>query len=140
MKNSILALSLIIATIILSSCGNSRKTIAIEEGWDLLGESTVNFIRDKDEVKVTSSNRYTAIRFRVEDKNIRLKDLKIVFSSGDRLEPLLDDVIPAGENSRIIELSQEGKNISHIEFKYRSTGSLLSGRAKVLVFGRRYPY
>lgn len=121
----------------LLSCGSSR-TVAIEEGWELLAEQKVNFVRDKDEIEVTSRNQFTAIKFRVEDKDVRINDLKIYFDNGDKLEPSLDAIIPAGEESKIIELGREGRNIDRIEFKYRSTGNLLDGRANVLVFGKRF--
>lgn len=121
----------------LLSCGSSR-TVAIEEGWELLAEQKVNFVRDKDEIKVTSRNQFTALKFRVQEKDVRINDLKIYFDNGDKLEPSLDAIIPAGEESKTIELGREGRNIDRIEFKYRSTGNLLDGRANVLVFGKRF--
>ena len=121
----------------LLSCGSSR-TVAVEEGWELLSERKVNFVRDKDEIDVTSRNQFTAIKFRVEGKDVRINDLKIYFDNGDKLEPSLDAIIPAGEESKIIELGREGRNIDRLEFKYRSTGNLLDGRANVLVFARRF--
>jgi hypothetical protein len=121
----------------LLSCGSSR-TVAIEEGWELLSERKVNFVRDKDEIDVTSRNQFTAIKFRVEEKDVRINDLRIFFDNGDKLEPSLDAIIPAGEESKLIELGREGRNIDRIEFKYRSTGNLLDGRANVLVFGKRF--
>jgi hypothetical protein len=121
----------------LLSCGSSR-TVAIEEGWELLSERKVNFVRDKDEIKVTSRNEFTGIKFRVEEKDVRINDLKIYFTNGDKLEPSLDAIIPAGEESKLIELGREGRSIDRLEFKYRSTGNLLDGRANVLVFGKRF--
>ena len=128
----------IVCLVFLFSCSSSRRSIAIEEGWELLGERKVGFVRDKDEFTVTSRNLFTAIRFKVEDKDIHLNYLKIYFDNGDKLEPSIDDNITAGQDSRIIELSRDGRYISKIEFKYRSTGSILEGRANVLVFGRKF--
>lgn len=126
---------------VLLSCGSSRRTIAVEEGWELLAEQKVNFIRDKDVIDVTSRSTFTGLRFQVEDRDIRISDLKIQFDNGDKLEPAIDDVITAGQSSRFIELAREGRYIRTIEFKYRTTGSILKGRARVLVFGKRYdPY
>jgi hypothetical protein len=120
------------------SCGSSRRSIAIEEGWEMLGELTVNFGRDRDAIDVRSSNRLTAIRFMVEDREVKLNELTIIFQNGDRLQPVVDEIIPPDTYSRVIDISNEGKYISRIEFKYRTTGNLLKGRAHVLVFGKRY--
>ena len=138
-RKNLLIFSFIVLIATGLSCGSSRRSIAIEEGWDLLGESKANFVRDKDAIQVHSNSRYTAIRFKVEEREIKLSDLKVVYMNGDKLEPSIEEVIPADQTSRIIELGLEGKNISQIEFRYRTTGSLLKGQAKILVFGRRYP-
>jgi len=120
------------------SCYSNRRSLAIEDGWDLLGEQKVNFVRDKDEIDVRSRGVYTDIRFKVEDREVRINDLKIYFQNGDKLEPSIDFVIGADQESRIIELGKDGRNIDKIEFKYRTTGNILQGRANVLVFGKRY--
>lgn len=137
LRNLSLFTLVLLSVTTLLSCGSSR-TVAIEEGWELLAEQKVNFVRDKDAIDVTSRNQFTALKFRVEDKDVRINDLVIYFDNGDKLQPSLDAIIPAGEESKIIELGREGRNIDRIEFKYRSTGNLLDGRANVLVFGKRF--
>lgn len=135
-------LFLFLASVVILSCGNSRRTLAIEEGWDLLGESKVNFIRDRDKVDVLNTNLYTAIRFKIEGKDVHISSLEIVYLNGDKLNPVIDDDIIAGQYSRDIELGPEGRAIRSVDFSYRSRGNLFKGRAKVLVFGKRFtqPY
>lgn len=132
---SALLISLSLFTI---SCSSSRKTIAIEEGWELIGETKVNFVRDRGSVAVLNSNPYTAIRFKVENKAIRLKSLNVVFQNGDKLAPLVDSEIEADQFSREFPLGPEGRSIRSIDFNYRSKGNILKGRAKVLIFAKRY--
>ena len=130
-------LVLVAFTIIgISSCSSS-KTIPVEEGWDLLGERKVNFVRDRDELSVFNTNEYSAFRFRVENKDVSIRDVEIVFPNGDVLRPQVDDLISAGSYSREIEIAPEGKTIRTIKFSYRSKGNLLKGRATVFVFGKR---
>ena len=133
---------ILLITALVTSCSSSRKSITIEEGWDLLGERKVNFVRDRDEFTVYNTNGYTAIRFRVEKRDIKINNLQVVYQNGDVLSPVIDDVITKGEYSRIIELGVQPKNIRSINFKYRTTGSILKGRANILIFGKRYvnPY
>ena len=122
----------------LVSCGSSRRAVSVEEGWELLAERKVNFVRDKDEIDINSRNQFTAIRFRIEDREVKLNELKIYFQNGDKLEPSLDEVIPANQYSRVIELARDGRYISKIEFRYRTTGNVLKGRANLLILGQRY--
>lgn len=127
--------SLIFVTI---SCGSSTRTIAVEEGWELLGESKANFVRETDVINVNSRNQFTDIRFKVEKRDIKLSDLKITFDSGDRLQPAVDENIQAGQESKLIELAKDGRTITKIEFRYRTTGSVVKGQAKIIVLGKRY--
>lgn len=126
---------IILATVV--SC-SPRRSIAIEEGWELLAERKVNFVRDVDEIPVTSRNLFTTLRFKVEDKDVRISNLKVFYDNGDKFEPSIDDVVPAGQSSKYIELGREGRYITKIQFKYRTVGSILSGRANVLIFGKKY--
>jgi hypothetical protein len=120
------------------SCGPARRSLTIEEGWDLLGEKKVDFVKSTDVIEVHSSYKFSAIRFKIEKHEVRLNELKITFQNGDKLEPSLDDVLPADQYSREIELSPDGKFVNKIEFKYRTTGNIFKGRANLLVFGKRY--
>jgi hypothetical protein len=131
------ALLLVLIAVTSFSCA-TRRSVGLEEGWELLSERKVNFIRDKDEIEVRSRNMFTAIRFKVEDKDIRLNDLVILFQNGDKLSPAIDEVIRAGETSKIIEIARDGRYINKITFRYRSMGSILQGRANLIVMGQRY--
>jgi hypothetical protein len=140
MKKYLIAQIYFLAILLCSSVAcTTTRSIAIEEGWELLGEQKVNFIRDKDEIIVSSRNEFTALRFKVEHKDTRINYLKVYFRSGDILQPAIDDIINANQNSRVIELAREGRPIDKIEFKYHTVGSNpFKGRANVLVFGKKY--
>jgi hypothetical protein len=141
-KNRNIFLPVIVGMLLMlfTSCHSSRKVIGVEEGWDLLGTMKVNFVRDRDELRINNNTRYTGIRFRVEDHDVHISDLKVYFSNGDKLEPAIDDNINANQESRFIQLDAEGRMIDHIEFKYHTLGNMLKGRATVMVYGRRYDY
>lgn len=140
MKRLLLAKSFVfIALLLLFASCTTTRSIAIEEGWELLGERKVNFVRDKDDINVTSRNEFTALRFKVENRDIRLNYLKIHFRNGDVLQPAIDEIINANQNSHVIELARDGRPIDKVEFKYHTTGSnVLEGRASVLLFGKKY--
>ena len=131
-------LGLVTIIFFLASCHTSRRSIGIEEGWELLSERKVNFVRDKDEIVVNNRTLYTALRFKVEDRDAHINDLKIYFQNGDKLEPSIDDDIQADAFSKVIDLGREGRYIDKIEFKYRTTGSVIKGRANVLVLAKKY--
>lgn len=136
---NLVKLTLFFSLIIISfSCGSTRNSIAVEEGWELLGETKAGFIRETDVINVNSRNQFTAIRFKVEGAEIKLSELRVYFESGDRLSPAVDESIAAGQESRYIELAADGRSITKIEFKYRTIGSIIKRKASILIFGKRY--
>lgn len=104
----------------------------------MLGELTVNFGRDRDALQINSSSRFSALRFKIEERAVKIQELKVVFANLDKLEPSIDEEVQADQYSKIIELGPDGKEVRSVEFKYRTTGNLLKGRAKILVFGKRF--
>lgn len=136
---NLLKLTLFFSLVIISfSCGSTRNSIAVEEGWELLGETKAGFIRETDVINVNSRNQFTALRFKVEGAEIKLSALDVYFESGDKLSPAVDESIAADQESRLIELAADGRTITKIEFKYRTVGSIIKRKANILIFGKRY--
>ena len=44
--------------IINASCSPPRRTLALEEGWDLLGEKKVDFVRSTDVIEIHSTYKF----------------------------------------------------------------------------------
>lgn len=140
-KSVLLFSALLIFSTLFTSCFSSRNTVAVEEGWEIIGEEKVNFVHDNDVIEVRNRNQFTAIKFMIEEKDVRVNGLQIYFVNGDKLEPAIDDVILANQYSRVINLGAEGRYIDRIEFKYRTQGNILKGRGKLIVLGRKFsPY
>ena len=135
-NNSLMAFTLI--TLLFSVIFSSFKPVPknSNDNWDLLATRKVDFVRDKDVIQIGSGTSYSAIKFSAQDKPIAISEVKVYFANGDKLEPTVDDIIKQGEESKVIELSGDGKAISKIEFKYRTIGSILKGRATVMIYGR----
>ena len=62
---------------ILSSCSASKKTMLTPEGWVVIGETKANFIRETDVIKIYSLDKFPDIRFRVEDRAIKVSEMTI---------------------------------------------------------------
>lgn len=144
MKSNVLFIKYFRAALVISvftalaSCSSSKKNILTPEGWTVIGETKANFIREKDIIKIYSLDKYTDIRFRVEDRAIKVSEMTVYFENGDKLTPKIEDMIEADQYSKIINLADNGKKLDRIEFKYRTNGSILKGRAKIIVIGKAY--
>ncbi|MBX2938696.1 MAG: hypothetical protein KF880_01335 [Ferruginibacter sp.] len=121
-----------------SSCAPATRTLAVEEGWELIGEEKANFVKDRDEIMVNSTSLFTDIRIKVENKKLIVHNFKVVYPNGDKMQPAMPSSLSPNQYSSVIHLSPTGRQLRSVEFKYRSTGNILKGRGRVLIFGKRY--
>jgi hypothetical protein len=128
-----IALLLLLAPLALPTAADARP----RRGWELLGETTVTDRADHDVVPVTARRgTFSAIRLRVFERAVQFHDLKIHFANGDVEDVPLRKVIPAGGESRTIDVPGGDRVIRSIELRYDAQ-SLAGHRARVRVFGQR---
>lgn len=93
----------------------------VAQQWVQLGCRTVGFNIDRDVIRVGARDgRFRAIRLHVARNAIHMLDLKVVYGSG-----VSDDIpvrveIPAGGQTRVIDLRGQDRFIDRIEMVYRS--------------------
>ena len=105
--------------------------------WVLLGERTVTDAVDHDAIPVTKAGgTYQAIQLKVFERGVQFRRVTIHFGNGSRQEVELRAVIPAGGESRVIDVAGGDRVINRIELVYDAQ-SLAGHRAVVRVFGRR---
>lgn len=125
-------LATLLSCLALAACASTSS-----DGWVLLGERTVNDRAETDEILVTSARGpYDALRVEVRRAPIRFYDMKVHYGNGAVQDVDLRDVIPAGGQSRVIDLRGDERIIRRITFRYE-TRSPGRRRAVIRVFGRR---
>ena len=104
--------------------------------WELLGERTVTDKADHDVLPVTAARgTFRSLKLEVKGRAVQFHSVKIHFGDGETQEVELRDVIPAGGESRVIDVEGRDRVIRSIEFRYDAQ-SLLGKKAVVKVYGR----
>ena len=106
-------------------------------GWELLGTRTVTDRADHDTIAVTAAKgTFRRLQIHVEGRAVQFRDMKIHFANGGVQDVELRNVIPAGGESRIIDIEGPGdRAIRSVEFWY-DTQSLTGKRATVRLYGK----
>ncbi len=105
-------------------------------GWRLLGQMTVTDSLDHDTLPVTGARGdFKNLRLKVLDRAVEFRSMKIHFANGEVQDIELRDKIPAGGQSRVIDVSGGDRVIRQIEFWYDAQ-SLGGKRARVRVYGQ----
>lgn len=104
--------------------GEKRRAPA----WAELGCHRVGFLETNDVIRVgRREGAFRALKLTVEDSTLRLNRMRVVF--GDRSVQTFDvrSAIPAGSETRAIELDGRRRTIERVELEYIPTISLKRG-------------
>jgi len=118
---------------------NSQPTAVIVSdtaGWCKIGETTVDFQRDRDEVQVLGADRFKSIKFKVTDTPIDLKDIEVYYETGHKQDIKVNTLLKVSGESRVIDLEGgEQRSIEKIVLVYKTLPNRNDVNAHVEIWG-----
>lgn len=107
------------------------------QSWTLLGSAKVHGRIDHDEIVVTSlQGDFSAIKLFVENEGIHFERIVVHFGNGGQEQMIIRDFIPAGGETRVLDLPGRDRIIRRVVFYYKSD-PLTKRKGKVILYGRR---
>ena len=121
---------------------NAQKPAVVasdKTGWHKISETVVSFEKETDEVDVMLSDKFAALRFKVTDAPIELRDADIVFEDGTKQNITIGDHLKkAGDTSREIDIKGAGeKSIDRIILRYNTVKNHNNKKGHVEIWGRK---
>ncbi|HRC84115.1 MAG TPA: hypothetical protein PK413_00745 [Thermoanaerobaculia bacterium] len=105
-------------------------------GWELLGQRSVTDRLDHDVIPVTAAKgNFKSLKIKVFVRAVQFHHVTVHFANGENQTIELRNVIPAGGESRVIDVEGYDRVIRSIELTYDAQ-SLRGRRARVQVWGR----
>ena len=111
--------------------------VSDKTGWHKIGETKVDFTKDKDEVVVMGSDRFATIKFKVTDAPIEITDIEIYYESGDNQKVTLGAAIKSPGESRVIDLNGGERAVKKIVFMYKTIPNYKDKKAHVEIWGNK---
>ena len=108
------------------------------QGWTYLGSAKVHGMGvDHDEILVTGMlGDFTAIKLFVENEGIEFERVVVHFGNGGQQELIIRDFIPAGGETRVLDLTGHDRVIRRVDFYYKSN-PVTKRKGKVKLYGKR---
>lgn len=104
--------------------------------WELLGAKKVNYGLDRDEIDVTAKEGvFSALKLKVNRGGINLHRVAVHFGNGEVEELELRANIPAGGESRVLDLPGNKRVIQKVVFWY-DTKNYANKKAVIQLWGR----
>ncbi len=104
-------------------------------GWHKIGETKVDFTKDKDEVIVMGADRFAKIKFKVTDAPIEFTAIEIFYESGDNQKIPMSTLIKSPGESRTIDLNGGERSLKKIVFMYKTIPNYKDKKAHVEIYG-----
>jgi len=96
-----------------------------EARWEELGCKSVGFLDAKDVIRVgRREGTFSAVKLQVSNEKLRLQKLRVVFGDGSSQSYDVRSVIPAGAETRPLDLDGRRRIIERIELDYLPSISL----------------
>lgn len=105
-------------------------------GWMLLGNAHVDGKNDHDKIKCSDTGTFRAIQLRVSGSAVQFDHVIVRYGNGESQEIALRNQIPAGGQSREIDLPGARRAIDRVEFWY-AKANWGAARPTVTLFGIR---
>ena len=132
-----MAVVMVMAGVLAAGCATYAQT-GRGPNWALLGERVVTDRNDHDTIRVTGARgTFTAVKFEVRRHAVDFHRVVIHFGNGEDQKVDLRHSIPAGGETRVIDIDGADRVITSIDFWYDAK-TLGRGRsATVRSLGRR---
>ncbi|HXU26738.1 MAG TPA: hypothetical protein VN698_05855 [Bacteroidia bacterium] len=132
----------IVMALAIIGCSNAmlaqKKTEVVmsdKTGWHKIGETTVDFKTEKEEVMVMGANRFASIKFKVANAPIDIISTEIYYESGDNQMVNLNYSIKAPGESSIVNLNGGERNLKKIVFVYKTPPNYKDAKSHVEIWG-----
>lgn len=101
--------------------GGSSNVYAQRVGrWEKLGERSVDLFIDKDVIQCGHRGTFTAIRFHVAKAPVTFMRVMVKYANGAVDDLKFNQLVPAGANSRYLDLRGNRRVIKQIIVYYKS--------------------
>ena len=138
MKKSLVAIIMILAGSFGAVSAQKTEVITSDKaGWHKIGETTVDFSRDRDEIKVMGADRFATVQFKVTDAPIELIAMEVYFESGDKQDIKINMAVKAPGESRMIDLNGGERSLKKIVFIYKTLPNMKDAKAHVELWGMK---
>ncbi len=135
MKKVMLVLFLAFVGISNSGIAQTKVVLSDKKGWHKIGETTVDFTKDRDEVSIIGADKFAALIFKVEDAPINLMEIEVFYESGDNQKVNVNFPIKAPGQSKEIDLKGGERAIKKILFVYKTLSNTKDVKAHVEIYG-----
>ena len=131
----VVALAIIGCNSMMLAQKKTEVVMSDKTGWHKIGETTVDFKKEKEEVMIMGANRFASIKFKVANAPIDITSVEIFYESGDNQMTNLNCSVKAPGESSIVNLNGGERTLKKIVFVYKTPPNYKDQKSHVEILG-----
>lgn len=119
---------------------NAQKAVVVsndETGWQKIGETKVDFSKERDDVVILGADKFAKIKLRVTDAPVEFFEVEIFFENGKSQVVSIKTLIKKSGETRVIDLDGGERNLKVVILKYKTIPNYKEVNAHVEIWGKK---
>ena len=105
-------------------------------GWHKIGETNANFKTENESIIVLGADKFKAIKLKITEAPVNIQSLQVFYESGEVEEITVKNEIPAGGETREIDLKNGvTKELKKVVFTYKTLPNRQDEKAHIELYG-----
>ena len=109
-----------------------------KDGWQKIGEKSIDLSKDKDELSFNSNDKFSAIKFKTKEGTVNLSNVELQYEDDSKQTVNFESPLRAESESKVVSLSNTDKKLDKVTFNYKKDAAGMAagqaaGDAKVKV-------
>jgi hypothetical protein len=127
---------LLLAIAIAYGSAHAQSVVVSDKtGWHKIGSRTIDFKNDKDEITVMGADKFSSIKFKVNDAPVNLQNVEVYYETGDKQEIAVNSPIGPTMESKAFNLNGGERSLKKISFDYNTLPNMKDEKAEIEVWG-----
>jgi len=111
-----------------------KVVVSDKEGWHKIGETTVDFTKETDEILIIGANKFSSLKIKVTDAPINLGSFDIIFDNNEKQKVAVGQEFKTPGETKQISFGGE-KTVKSVVFSYKTINSNADEKAHVELWG-----
>jgi hypothetical protein len=131
-----IAVFVLLAMAIVYGSANAQAVVVSDKtGWHKIGSRTIDFKNEKDEITVMGADKFSSIKFKVNDAPLNLQSVEVYYETGDKQDIAVNSPIGPTMESKSYDLNGGERNLKKIVFDYNTLPNIKDEKAEIEVWG-----
>src|SRR6185369_15011046 len=109
--------------------------ISDKDGWHKIGETTVDFKTEQDEIAVIGADKFSSVKIKVDKEPIRLESFDIYFENGGKQSVVIAKEIKNPGETREVKIEGGERSLKKVEFTYKTMPNPSDKKAHLELWG-----